>query len=238
MKSIFTYLLQGIMGCSVLAFVSCQSHQLSDCFSVTEKQVCEMTAADAKSYLQQHYAISEKDYSSSLCKVFENNNSAVDVALLLKAGANPDAIIKKDSGQTLAHVACQATKANSAWGVEVLNLLKAYGANFNKTDNLGYTPLHYAVSNRYAEACLFLLETCKVNTEVKHHMDLTPLLWAACLGDRNDIIRLLINHGANVHATAYDGKVNILTYYMERNEQEFCSYLKQLGVTPVDPSGR
>lgn len=197
-----------------------------------------MTAADAKSYLQQHYAISEKDYSSSLCKVFENNNSAVDVALLLKAGANPDAIIKKDSGQTLAHVACQATKANSAWGVEVLNLLKAYGANFNKTDNLGYTPLHYAVSNRYTEACLFLLETCKVNTEIKHHLDLTPLLWAACLGDRNDIIRLLINHGANVHATAYDGKVNILTYYMERNEQEFCSYLKQLGVTPVDPSGR
>lgn len=238
MKSIFNFLLQGVMGCSVLAFVACQSHQLSDCFSVTAKQVCEMTAADAKSYLHQHYAITEKDYDSSLCKVFENNNSAVDVALLLKAGANPDAIIKKDSGQTLAHVACQAAKANTAWGMEVLKLLKVHGADFNKTDNLGYTPLHHVVSNRYAEACLFLLETCKVNTEIKHHLDLTPLLWAACLGDRNDMIRMLINHGANVHATAYDGKVNILTYYEDRNEQEFCSYLKQLGVTPVDPSGR
>jgi len=238
MKSVFNFLLQGVMGCSVLAFVSCQSPHLSDVFSVTEKQVGEMTAMDAKAYLHQHYAITEKDYDSNLCKVFENTNSAADVALLLKAGANPDAIIRKDSGQTLAHVACQASMANSAWGMEVLKLLKAYGADFNKTDNMGYTPLHHAVSNRYAEACLFLLETCKVNTEIKHHLDLTPLLWAACLGDRNDMIRLLISHGANVHATAYDDKVNILTYYKDRNEQEFCSYLMQLGVTPVDPSGR
>ena len=69
MKSVSNFLLQGVMGCSVLAFVLCQSHHLSDYFSVTEKQVCEMTAADAKVYLQQHYAIAEKDYSSSLCKV-------------------------------------------------------------------------------------------------------------------------------------------------------------------------
>ena len=93
-----------------------------------------MTAMEAKAYLHQHYAITEKDYDSNLCKVFENTNSAADVALLLKAGANPDAIVRKDSGQTLAHVACQAVKANSAWGLEVLNLLKVHGADFNKTD--------------------------------------------------------------------------------------------------------
>ena len=139
MKSVFNFLLQGVMVCSVLAFVSCQSSHLSDVFSVTEKQVGEMTAMDAKAYLHQHYAITEKDYDSNLCKVFENTNSAADVALLLKAGANPDAIIRKDSGQTLAHVACQAVKANSAWGMEVLSLLKAHGADFIKLDLINWT---------------------------------------------------------------------------------------------------
>ena len=221
--------------------VSCQNTRYGY-FYITENQVAEMTSAEAKSYLYHHYGITEDEYVSYLNKAFEFNNPVGDVSLLLKAGADPNAIINKANGITSAHMACHGAWGNHYRGLYVLQVLKDYGADFNKTSNLGHTPLHYAVQNRYEEACEYLLETCNVDTEIKNNAGFTPLLWGAygvwTHGDDDvrteNIVRMLINHGADIHATAYDGKVNILNFYIDRGDEEFASYLRQLGVKYIE----
>ena len=221
--------------------VSCQNTRYGY-FYITENQVAEMTSAEAKAYLYHHYGITEDEYVSYLNKAFEFNNPVVDVTLLLKAGADPNAIIDKEKGLTSAHMACHGAWGNHHRGLYVLQVLKDYGADFNKTSNLGHTPLHYAVQNRYEEACEYLLETCNVDTEIKNNAGFTPLLWGAygvwTHGDDDvrteNIVRMLINHGADIHATAYDGKVNILNFYIDRGDEVFASYLRQLGVKYIE----
>lgn len=221
--------------------VSCQNTRYGY-FYITENQVAEMTSAEAKAYLYHHYGITEDEYMAYLNKAFEFNNPVGDVSLLLKAGADPNAIINKANGITLAHMACLGAWGNHHRGLYVLQVLKDYGADFNKTSNLGHTPLHYAVQNRYEEACEYLLETCNVDTEIKNNAGFTPLLWGAYGvwthgGDdvrTENIVRMLINHGADIHATAYDGKVNILNFYIDRGDEEFASYLRQLGVKYIE----
>ena len=235
------FVLQGFI-CFILAtLVSCQNTRYGY-FHITENQVEEMTCADAKAYLYHHYGITEEEYVPYLSKAFEFNNPVVDVTLLLKAGADPNAIIDKEKGLTLAHMACHGAWGNHHRGLYVLQVLKDYGADFNKTSKSGFTPLHYAVANRYEEACEYLLETCNVDTEIKNNAGFTPLLWGAYLvwshGDDDvrtkNIVRMLINHGADIHATAYDGKVNILNFYLDRGDEEFASYLMQLGVKHIE----
>ncbi len=221
--------------------VSCQNTRYGY-FYITENQVAEMTSAEAKAYLYHHYGITEDEYVSYLNEAFEFNNPVGDVSLLLKAGADPNAIINKANGITLAHMACLGAWGNHHRGLYVLQVLKDYGADFNKTSNLGHTPLHYAVQNRYEEACGYLLETCNVHTEIKNNAAFTPLLWGPYGvwthgGDHvrtENIVRMLINHGADIHATAYDGKVNILNFYIDRGDEEFASYLRQLGVKYIE----
>lgn len=231
----------GVLICLMFSsLVSCQNTR-QGYFYITGNQVAEMTSAEAKAYLYHHYGITEAEYVSHLDKAFEFNNPVVDVSLLLKAGANPNAIIK-ENGETLAHMACFGAWGNHHRGLYVLQVLKDYGADFNKTTNEGHTPLHYAVHNRYEEACEYLLETCNVDTEIKNNAGFTPLLWGAYRawnhgdddGRIKNIERILINHGADIHATAYDGNVNILTFYRDRGDSEFVSYLMQLGVKQLN----
>lgn len=239
--SFFCLLCHGIICFLFVSLVSCQNARYGY-FHITENQVLEMTSAEAKAYLYHHYGITEDEYVSYLNKAFEFNNPVRDVSLLLKAGADPNAIIDKEKGLTSAHMACHGAWGNHHRGLYVLQVLKDYGADFNKTSNLGHTPLHYAVQNRYEEACEYLLGTCKVDTEIKNNAGFTPLLWGAYMvwnhgdddGRIKNIERILINHGSNIHATAYDGRVNILTFYRDIGDEEFVSYLMQLGVTRLD----
>ena len=242
MKTMFRFKWQVFAYFLFLAVVSCQSHTSYGYFPVTAKQVAKMTSAEAKAYLYNSYGIKDKRYEHYLAKAFKYNNPVADVSLLLKAGADPNAIINKANGITLAHMACHGAWGNHHRGLYVLQALKDYGADFNKTSNLGHTPLHYAVQNRYEEACEYLLETCNVDTEIKNNAGFTPLLWGAYRawnhgdddGRIKNIVRMLINHGADIHATAYDGKVNILNFYIDRGDEEFASYLRQLGVKYIE----
>lgn len=78
--------------------------------------------------------------------------------------------------------------------------------NLNKTDDVGRTPLMYAVMHRKSpEAVKMLLEkSAKVRTE--DDMGMTPLLYALRYKADTEIIDLLLQHGADVNTVAYDGR--------------------------------
>ena len=90
--SFFVYL--GTICLIFSSLVSCQNTRCGY-FHISENQVTEMTSAEAKAYLYHHYGITEDEYVSYLNKAFEFNNPVGDVSLLLKAGADPNAIINK-----------------------------------------------------------------------------------------------------------------------------------------------
>ena len=107
-----------------------------------------------------------------------------------------DANIKKHDGITLLHLVAALGKTDE------VNSLVSQGINVNIKDNIGFTPLHWAVltNENIAPAALLISQGADVNAKEAVH-DFTPLHLAA-LGIGNvEIANLLISKGADVNAT-------------------------------------
>lgn len=101
-----------------------------------------------------------------------------------------------------------AIAERSARRVEILRLLLSNGCDIDMADNHGATPLYCAIDNRHTEFVRLLLQfNPKVNTTTGTYIDnpsgRTPLHAAAW---SSEIIKLLIEHGANEDAKDDKGK--------------------------------
>jgi ankyrin repeat protein len=155
------------------------------------------------------------------------NGSAAMIDRLLKAGADPNTPLSP-VGDTAVMMAARTGKADA------LRVLVEAGANVNAKETWGgTTPLMWAVSERHADAArLLIVSGADVNarsnfvapangrgfegrTPLTNRSDskseefasgwLTPLMFAAREGDE-EIARILVGGGADVNATAGDGK--------------------------------
>lgn len=79
-------------------------------------------------------------------------------------------------------------------------LVEEEGINFNVTDNLGSTPLHWAAYWCNSEVVEYLVEKRNVDINVTDNEGRTPLHWAAYHANI-DLVKYFIERGAEIKAT-------------------------------------
>ena len=171
------------------------------------KQGAEAKAQDANGKTGLHIAIAAKDYSGygdkgrELLSLFLNRK--VDIDSRDKAGA------------TALHDAMLDDSYSSKYKIE--DLVK-FGADVNARDAAGQTPLHYAVARGNKNDGLKCLLEKPVSINAADKDGATPLHVAAARGDQ-DIVKHLLQHGANATILTKDGKT--VGDYAEENGHEY-----------------
>ncbi|KAH7947100.1 hypothetical protein HPB52_007531 [Rhipicephalus sanguineus] len=116
----------------------------------------------------------------------------------------------KNTGATLLH---QAVKMkNNA----ILDMLLTYGADPNVKDKMGFTPLHYVAKFVRPE-----------KRRVTDKQGRTALHNAATLGDA-EVVRLLLSHGANIHAVDKKGLTPLHIAAKEGSLQAVCLLCQEI----------
>ncbi|OXU20846.1 hypothetical protein TSAR_004258 [Trichomalopsis sarcophagae] len=135
-----------------------------------------------------------------------------EVKVLLKSGANVNVLLGDhpmmflEKELTILHALLR--KDSSTSNKQLIELVTNYGANLQARDCDGQTTLHYvAMTGRIREAKLLLKKGANSNAADNNGM--TPLLVAAQSVKANELLQLLITHGADVTARDVDGR-NIL----------------------------
>jgi ankyrin repeat protein len=125
------------------------------------------------------------------------NGDARMVDLLLKSGANARQIFKGETEIALLDVAAQEGP------LDVVELLVKAGAEVNKPDSHGQTPLRVAARNGRTDIVKFLLSK-GAEVDTKGNDGATPLEHAASKGHL-DIVKLLVEKGANINLQDKEG---------------------------------
>jgi quinoprotein dehydrogenase-associated probable ABC transporter substrate-binding protein len=129
----------------------------------------------------------------------------------LAAGADPSAELS------------DAIDADDAARVK---LLASHGADVNKRDLQGYTPLTSAARQRYSDLVKLLLDL-KADPNVRDRDNMTPLLEAVM---RNDVpsVKLLLAHGADKSALGPEG-IDALGLAIEERDYDAAKTLIEAG---------
>ena len=83
--------------------------------------------------------------------------------------------------------------------VEQIKLHLAKGADFNKADQYGYTPLKRAIEGHHPEAAITIIDSGKADLNAKDREGRTPLIVAVSMGEQA-IAEALVAKGADVKA--------------------------------------
>jgi ankyrin repeat protein len=119
------------------------------------------------------------------------------------------------------------TCVNINW-MEGIDYLLQHGASVNIKNNLGYTPLIYAVRKQHVHIVQYLIDRGADVNHINLH-DMCPLS-IACTCDMYNIAELLIHHGANVNIfkketilmkTAANGKHLIVPLLLKHGADPF-----------------
>lgn len=143
------------------------------------------------------------------------------VRLLLASGAIVN--LSNGYGNTALHEACRHGY------YEIIKLLLEAGAHINQINKKGSSPLHFLCYGSDPQAfpiSLFqLLLSAGADLSLRDGTGLTPLL-VACSSGRLDVVKLFIQHGADV--TAVDekkkGAYDIAVFY---NKEDVATYFSQ-----------
>ncbi|XP_053546843.1 B-cell lymphoma 3 protein [Bombina bombina] len=119
------------------------------------------------------------------------------VSLLLENGSSP--LIPDRNGQTCLHLACEYESSES---LEVLLRFKT--RNLEATNFQGKTALHVAISTRRKDITCCLLDNGAEVDTVDIKSGHSPLIQAVENGCE-DLVSLLLQHGASVNAQTYAG---------------------------------
>lgn len=78
--------------------------------------------------------------------------------------------------------------------IDTIRILLSKGANINKQDNDGLSPLQHACQNGYTDIVKLFLSINDIDVNLKHKFDMTAIHWAAQKGF-DEIVQMLINTG-------------------------------------------
>lgn len=167
------------------------------------------------------------EFSTPLSLAVNAGNAKV-VAMLLPVTTKQDLIDRDDRKYPwYAYMLFQAAEKKEHIAIEILTLLKNYGADFNQRNEwvAQGTLLHEAVSSHRNIMLKFLLENGATNVDVVDKLKCTPLHAAAKFGNV-DAVTLLLTHGANnnlknhLDLTPYQVALRELEI---RAERQYCS---------------
>lgn len=123
----------------------------------------------------------------------------------------------------------KSAKQRQADSLQIVRLLLAYGANVNRRDNLGSTPLIVAALVGDTDAAKLLIDQ-GANVTAKDEQGTTALHYAAMSGALG-LVKLLINKGADVNAQAKGGDT-VLSNAVEGQNLELVRVLLDHGADP------
>ena len=102
---------------------------------------------------------------------------------------------------------------------EMVRKLLASVANVNSRNDIGDTPLSFAVQNGHKEVVSLLMGVPGLDIEIKGFKDKGPL-HHACYNGKVDIVRMRLTCGANVNSREHCGKTPLmLAFEAEGNEE-------------------
>lgn len=159
-------------------------------------------------------SISEAD-TTALNK--EYNQDLEIFNALLDAGSSQK-IEEADIGETLLHLAARNDEYN------LMRILLEQGLNPNIRDEWGWTPLHHAAHSDYSsgdnEEMIDILvdaeadieaKTIKNEDEDENELDNMTALWIAAKEGKMEVVKRLIERGANIH-TLNSNETSIISY--------------------------
>ena len=145
-----------------------------------------------------------KYYKSAFIIASETGNIGVmDVLLRHGADINVREYVSNHTSYTSLHIACQSGN------LPVINFLLAHGANPNMLNEEGLSPFMIAYRSRNMDVISLLLKY-EVNLNAlsetyNRFQYLTPLMHACLVGD-TEMVKILLEHGAEVTITNHEGK--------------------------------
>lgn len=92
---------------------------------------------------------------------------------------------------------------------DVVKALIGHGANVNTPDNHGWTPLMAAAQDGCLTIVKILLCAPQIDIHAKKYDGMNALMFAAG-NDKDDIVKVLIEHGANVNSTSINGSTPLM----------------------------
>ncbi len=141
------------------------------------------------------------------------------VEYLLSNGARIDEKNGPD-GLTALYKAC----ANGS--LDIATVLVDAEADINVKDEFGFTPFYSAVQNKHIPVIKYLLSKGARIDEKNGPYDDTALNRACVIGSL-EIVKILVNAGADINAVNKQGK-SPLDFAVEKNHQSIVDYLKSL----------
>jgi ankyrin repeat protein len=192
------------------------SQQASESTRQLSMQAADVNLADKNGQTRLMLAVRDGHLPTVQALLFHgaNINLADDegwTALMFAARSGHLAIAQALLGAPGIKINTQKSDGASALYLAVLNghydLVKALikkGADVNVADNEYWTPLLAATSNGHLTTAQALLDAPGIDINATDHRERTALYLAA-LNDSYDIVKVLIDKGANVNITADDG---------------------------------
>ena len=154
------------------------------------------------------------------------SRSTATVAALLKA--RPDLNRLTQGGLTPLHLALGGRASEEGGNPEIVRLLMEGGADINRPiAATGRSPLHLAVQRNSVELCQVVLAG-KPNLETQDNDGLTPLQQAASR-EKSDLVRLLLEAGANPNPAFWQGGDRPLHWAARRGDEAMVQLLLQHG---------
>jgi len=98
---------------------------------------------------------------------------------------------------------------------------------YMQQDSSPYSPFHQLPFLENSQSSLLLENASVEEMNAIDHKGNTPLIWAVSEG-RGDIVRLLVDSGADVNIQNFEG-VTALYLAVERGDTEICTYLMENG---------
>ena len=185
-----------------------------------DKQVSQSIRSNKLANLKYYLKEDPKLTSRALTNSIEGNTiyhesfkyDAKHIIVFLFKTITRDAINRLNSvGETVLHMAMKTENPNA------ISMCLKFGANINAVNNLGETPIFNAIRNGHYNNTLVALNRY-ADIYHKNKKGETPFIIGCTVAKRKvDIVRLLVNNGANIDDKNTEGKT-ILNSLLEKEE--------------------
>jgi ankyrin repeat protein len=155
---------------------------------------------------------SENLITSFLC-CFPNKYDVQLTKLLLDNGANANLTTKKVGYQNKIHTTTPLITAMEYWigeSSDLIDLLLKYEADVNYRNTFGETALYKAIAKPLLRDYGYLLTKDGYNLELQKSLD-----------DSLETVKLLLDHGADIHVETENGSIEELVSTLKKSDREY-----------------
>ena len=160
------------------------------------------------------------------------HGAVATLRLLLESGRSPDPLGGLD--RTPLHYLCRYVENTTRHHAACFELLRDAGANLEATDELGYTPLHCAVSSGSVQMVSLLVQSGVHVDATSNNQGATALHLAARTDSRANCIEVLLAAGADINVRSTSGMTPFDMALMSGSRRMWPLFLRAGAEIPTD----